>query len=91
MSSSPASSQNHQGQRLKFFFQRLENLEDEKKRISDDIREVFQEAKGEGFDPVIMRRVMRMRRMRKDQLAEQEQLTELYLNALESAESGSSD
>jgi uncharacterized protein (UPF0335 family) len=68
--------------RLKSFIERIERLEEEKKALADDIKEVFAEAKGTGFDVKIMRQVIRLRRMDKDDLSEQETLLDLYRRAL---------
>lgn len=70
------------GERLRAFIQRIEKLEEEKKALSDDIREVFAEAKGNGFDPKIMRHVLRIRRMDTADRQEEEALLETYLAAL---------
>ena len=70
------------GERLRSFIQRIERLEEEKKTISDDIREVYSEAKSNGFDPKIMRQVIRLRRMESADRQEQEALLETYLSAL---------
>ena len=68
--------------RLKSFVERIERLEEEKKALANDIKEVFAEAKGTGFDVKIMRQVIRLRRMDKDDLSEQETLLDLYRRAL---------
>jgi uncharacterized protein (UPF0335 family) len=70
------------GERLRSFVQRIERLEEEKKATSDDIREVFSEAKSNGFDPKIMRQVLRLRKMETADRQEQEALLETYLSAL---------
>jgi uncharacterized protein (UPF0335 family) len=74
------------GERLRSFIQRIERLEEEKKTISDDIREVFAEAKSTGFDPKIMRQVLKLRKMEIADRQEQEALLETYLAALGRAE-----
>jgi uncharacterized protein (UPF0335 family) len=74
------------GERLRAFIQRIERLEEEKKTISDDIRDVFAEAKSNGFDPKIMRQVLRLRQMESSDRQEQEALLETYLAALGMAE-----
>jgi len=74
------------GERLRSFIQRIERLEEEKKTISDDIREVFAEAKSTGFDPKIMRQVIKLRKMETADRQEQEALLETYLAALGMAE-----
>jgi len=70
------------GDRLKSFVERIERLEEERKALGDDIKEVYAEAKGTGFDPKIMRQVIRLRRMDKDDLDEQETLLDVYRRAL---------
>jgi uncharacterized protein (UPF0335 family) len=64
------------------FVQRVERLNEEKDALSEDIREVFAEAKGTGFDTKIMRQVIRMRKMDKADRQEMAALTELYMTAL---------
>lgn len=70
------------GEKLRAYIQRIEKLEEEKKAISDDIREVFAEAKGNGFDPKVMRQVLRLRKMDVADRQEQEAVLEVYLAAL---------
>ena len=70
------------GERLRAFIQRIEKLEEEKKTLSDDIREVFAEAKGNGFDVKTMRQILKLRKLDKDDLQEQEHLLELYKRAI---------
>ena len=70
------------GDRLKSFVERIERLEEEKKALASDIKEVYAEAKGSGFDTRIMRQVIRLRRMDKDDLDEQETLLDVYKRAL---------
>jgi uncharacterized protein (UPF0335 family) len=70
------------GERLRSFIQRIERLEEEKKTIADDVREVYAEAKSNGFDPKIMRQVIKLRKMDSADRAEQEALLETYLHAL---------
>jgi uncharacterized protein (UPF0335 family) len=68
--------------RLKSFIERIERLEEERKALSNDIKEVYAEAKGTGFDTKIMRQVIRLRKMDKDDLDEQEALIDIYKRAL---------
>jgi uncharacterized protein (UPF0335 family) len=68
--------------RLKSFFDRLERLEEDKAAIAADIKEVFAEAKGEGFDTKIIRKIMRLRKQDKAQRQEEEALIDLYLSAI---------
>lgn len=70
------------GERLRSFIQRVERLEEEKQALSDDIREVYAEAKANGFDPKIMREVVRLRRLESAERQEHDALLETYLAAL---------
>ncbi len=70
-----------QGQ-LKAFIERIERLEEEKKAIADDIKEVYAEAKGTGFDTKIMRKVITLRKKDKAERQEEEALLDLYMSAL---------
>lgn len=67
---------------LRSFIERIERLEEEKKGISDDIRDVFAEAKGNGFDTKIMRQVIRLRKKDTAERQEEEAILDLYLSAL---------
>jgi len=67
---------------LKAIIERIEHLEEEKKAISDDIRDVYAEAKGNGYDVKALRTVIRLRKQDKDERAEQEAILETYLHAL---------
>jgi uncharacterized protein (UPF0335 family) len=69
-------------QRLKAFIQRIERLEEERKALGGDIREVFSEAKGGGFDTKIMRQVIKLRKMDKADRQEQDELLKVYLDAV---------
>ena len=67
---------------LRSFIERDERLEEERAALTADIREVFSEAKGQGFDAKIMRQVVRMRKLDKADFQEQEAMLDLYLSAL---------
>ena len=67
---------------LKAFIERVERLEEEKKALADDIRDVFAEAKGNGFDVKALRAVIRLRKQDADERKEQEAILETYLLAL---------
>ena len=67
---------------LRSFIERIERLEEEKKALADDIREVYSEAKGTGFDTKIMRQVIRLRKLESADRQEQEAMLDLYLSAL---------
>jgi len=69
-------------EQLKAIVERIEHLEEEKKAISDDIRDVYAEAKGNGYDVTALRMVIRLRKQDKDERAEQEAILETYLHAL---------
>ena len=68
--------------RLRLLIERIERLEEEKKGIADDIRDVYMEAKAVGYDPKIMRQIVRLRKMKPDDRSEQDILLETYKNAL---------
>ena len=70
------------GDRLKSFVERIERLEEERRALGADIREVYAEAKGNGFDTKIMRQVIKLRRLDKDDLDEQDALIDVYKRAL---------
>ena len=67
---------------LRSFVERIERLEEEKKALADDIREIYSEAKGTGFDARVMRQVLRLRKMESADRQEQEAMLDLYLSAL---------
>jgi len=69
-------------EQLKAYIERVERLEEEKAAIAADVREVFAEAKANGFDTKIMRQVIRLRKMDSDDRTEQEALLDLYKRAL---------
>jgi uncharacterized protein (UPF0335 family) len=68
--------------RLRSFIERIERLEEEKAALAADIREVYAEAKGTGFDTKIMRQLIKLRKMDKDDLDEQETLLDVYKRAI---------
>ncbi|HVJ34627.1 MAG TPA: DUF2312 domain-containing protein [Dongiaceae bacterium] len=68
--------------RLKSFIERIERLEEEKKAIAGDVKEVYAEAKSSGFDTKIMRQIVRLRKMEAHDREEQEQLLDLYKQAI---------
>jgi uncharacterized protein (UPF0335 family) len=67
---------------LRLFIERIERLEDEKKGIADDIRDVYSEAKSNGYDTRIMRMVVRLRKMESHTRQEQDAILETYRAAL---------
>lgn len=70
------------GEHLRSFIQRIERLEEEKRTIADDVKEVYAEAKSTGFDPKIMRKVVALRRMEAADRQEEKALLETYLSSL---------
>jgi uncharacterized protein (UPF0335 family) len=68
--------------RLKTIIERIERLEEDKAAVANDIKEVFAEAKGEGFDVKILRKVVRLRKQDKAKRQEEEAILDLYLSAL---------
>lgn len=69
--------------RLRTIVERIERLEEDKADIASDIKDVFAEAKGEGFDVKILRKVIRLRKMDKTKRETEEALTDLYMHAIE--------
>ncbi len=67
---------------LKAFVERIERLEGEKKATSDDIRDVYAEAKGTGFDTKALRTIVRLRKLDTDERREQQEVLDTYLHAL---------
>ena len=68
--------------RLKTIIERIERLEEDKAAVAEDLKGVFAEAKGEGFDVKILRKVIRLRKMDKVKRDEEEALVDLYLSAI---------
>ena len=67
---------------LKQYISRIERLNSDKAEVADDIKQVFDEAKANGFDTKIMKQVIKLKKLDKDSLAEQEAILELYRSAL---------
>jgi len=67
---------------IRAFVERIERLEEEKTSISEDIKEVFAEAKGNGFDTKVLRKIVSIRKQDHNERLEQEALLELYMTAL---------
>ena len=67
---------------LKAFVERIERLEEEKRTIADDIKDVYAEAKGNGFDVKIMRKVISLRRQDLNKRREEEEILDIYMSAL---------
>jgi uncharacterized protein (UPF0335 family) len=69
-------------EQLKSLIERIERLEEEKQALADDIKEVYAEAKGNGFDTKILRKVISIRKQDANERQEQEALLDLYMHAL---------
>jgi uncharacterized protein (UPF0335 family) len=74
--------ENTRDQQLRLFIERIERLEEEKKGIGDDIRDTYNEAKSQGFDPKIMRQIVRLRAMQPHDRREMESMLDVYKSAL---------
>lgn len=68
------------------FIERIERLEEDKKQVSEDIKDVYAEAKGTGYDVKVIRKIVSIRKQDKDKRREEEEILQLYLNALGMAE-----
>ena len=69
-------------EQLRLFIERVERLEEERKGISDDVRDVYSEAKSQGYDSKIMKQIVRLRKMSHDDRQEMEAILDLYKSAL---------
>ena len=67
---------------LRSFIRRIENLEEEKKNMADDIKDVYSEAKGAGFDVKVMKQIVKRRKMDEHERQEQDALLDLYEDVL---------
>ena len=67
---------------LRSIVARIERLEEEKKGLATDIKEVYAEAKGNGFDVKILRKIVRLRKQEQSERLEEEEITDLYMHAL---------
>jgi len=67
---------------LRLLIERAERLEEEKKGIADDIKDVYGEAKGRGYDPKIVKRIVALRKRKREDVQEENAILETYLNAL---------
>ena len=74
------------GGKIRSFVERIENLDSEMQELSEQKKEVFAEAKGEGYDVKILKEVIRLRKQDKKERDEHESLLDIYLNAIETAE-----
>ncbi len=70
------------GEQLRAFIERIERMHEERRAIGDDIKEIFAEAKGNGFDTKVMKTIIRIRAQDQAERMEQEALLDLYMSAL---------
>jgi uncharacterized protein (UPF0335 family) len=73
---------NPTGERLLRFIERIERLEEEKKAVMDDIKEVYQEAKVNGFDTKAIRQIIKLRKMSREKREEERAILDTYLHAI---------
>jgi len=73
------------GDRIRSFIERIEHIEEEIKGLNEGKKEAFAEAKGEGFDVKVLREILRLRKLDREDREEHESLVDLYLRAMESA------
>lgn len=69
-------------ERLRSFIKRIEKLEEDKASIAEDLRDVYAEAKGTGFDVKVIRKIVRLRKMEVEKRREEEEILDLYMSAL---------
>ena len=69
-------------EQLRLFIERIERMEEEKKGVADDIRDTYNEAKSQGYDPKIMRQIVRLRKLPINDRKEMEAILEVYKSAL---------
>ncbi|WP_428630598.1 DUF2312 domain-containing protein [Sphingopyxis sp.] len=69
-------------QQLRLFIERIERMEEEKKGVADDIRDTYNEAKSNGYDPKIMRQIVRLRKLPVNDRKEMEAILDVYKSAL---------
>jgi uncharacterized protein (UPF0335 family) len=74
------------GDRIRSFIERIEQIEEELKALNEGKKEVFSEAKGEGFDVKILKEILRLRKLDKDERDEHDSLLDLYMQAMEAPE-----
>ena len=74
------------GDRIRSLIERIEHIEEEIKALNEGKKEIFAEAKGEGFDVKILKEILRLRKQDRDERDEHEALLDLYLKAMEAAE-----
>jgi uncharacterized protein (UPF0335 family) len=79
------------GERIRSIVERIEHIEEEIKALNEGKKEIFAEAKGEGYDVKVIKEIIRLRKQDKDERDEHETLLDLYLRAMESSGSEQSE
>ena len=74
------------GERIRSFIERVEQIEEELRALTEGKKEVFAEAKGEGFDVKVLKEILKLRKQDKDERDEQDSLLDLYMQAMEGSE-----
>ena len=74
------------GTRILSFIERIEQIDEELKALNEGKKDIFSEAKGEGFDVKVLREILRLRKQDQDERDEQESLLDIYLRAIQTAE-----
>ena len=74
------------GERIRSFIERVEQIEEELKALNEGKKEVFSEAKGEGFDVKVLKEILKLRKQDKDERDEQDSLLDLYMQAMEQSD-----
>jgi uncharacterized protein (UPF0335 family) len=74
------------GARIRSFVERIENLDSELQELNEQKKEVFAEAKGEGFDVKVLKEIIKLRKQDQDERDEHESLLDLYMRAMETSE-----
>ena len=74
------------GDRIRSIIERIEQIEEELKALNEGKKEVFSEAKGEGFDVKVLREILKLRKQDKDERDEQDSLLDLYMRAMDESE-----
>ena len=74
------------GNRILSFIERIEHIDEELKALNEGKKDIFSEAKGEGFDVKVLREILRLRKQDQDERDEQESLLDIYLRAIQTAE-----
>ena len=80
-----ADAQGIAGERLRQLIEKIERLEDEKKEVGEQVKEVFAEAKGEGFDVKVLKEIIKLRKQDQDERDEHDSLLDVYMRAMDEA------